>query len=140
MLLPLGQIRSAMRAQSLAVMAEQGAFVQAAVFGGKHGGDVVGDILRPFALLQDLPVDQPDTFGEGVDIARVGIAVDEAGGAFAHLSGERLQACLQAGGIAYRGWQRLALGAVEHGLQRGQRNERLRADLVEKAGHGVLFE
>jgi hypothetical protein len=29
-----------------------------------------------------------------VDIARVGIAVDEAGGALAHLLGERLQACL----------------------------------------------
>ena len=59
-------------------MIEQRAFVRGAILRGQHRGDVVGHVLRPFAFLQDLPVDQSNLVAVAIEVARVGIAVDEA--------------------------------------------------------------
>ena len=111
-----------------------------AILRGQHRSDVVGNILRPLALLQDLPVDQPHAPAVAIDVARVGVAMDEAAGLLTNLSGERLERTLELPRVLDRSGQILALRAIEQGLESRERHDRGAADLVEETRDPLCLE
>ena len=59
-----------------------------AVLWRQHGGEMIGDIHRPIALLQYLPIDKSQrAVGFAVNIPRMGIAVNKAKRSTAHFCG-----------------------------------------------------
>ena len=89
-----------------------------AVFGRQHSGEMIGNVHRPIALLQNLPIDQSQrAIGLTIDIPRMGIAVDKAQRASPNFGGKAFQSPLQSRGIADGGVQLFTARPVEQGLQ-----------------------